>query len=259
MTLQAWFDDSGTKGTGRWMAMAGLFGNAEVFAAISDDWDRHLRAEHPGRIRYFKMDEACSLNGESRHWREENRDAKVLQLAHRIDRADLLGITARVDLSAFESVAEKWEHVKPRPGDEQRHHSMGQPYLLLFQYVLVTVVTEAVERGVTSPIEIIFDEQSLFRPTILSGYDELRNDEIIPERRGVMPIQPWFRDDRNFVVLQAADMLAGESRLVAENHENNPSFIGALCPNLTVLRKDIGVSEMKDLHTHLEDQLGRDP
>lgn len=59
------------------MTMSGLFGEAKLFATIADEWDMFLRLKHPGAIRYFKMDEACQLDGEFKHWKEENRDAKV--------------------------------------------------------------------------------------------------------------------------------------------------------------------------------------
>lgn len=261
LTLQAWFDDSGTKGTGRWMTMSGLFGEAELLASIAHEWDKHLRARYPGAIRYFKMDEACQLDGEFKHWKPENRDIKVLQMSKIIDRKDLVEISARVDLKAFEKIAPSWSHIKPQRGDAQRHHSMGSPYLLLFQYVLVTAITEAVARGVTSPIEIAFDEQSIFSPTILAGYPGLREDErAFPERFAVMPAWPGFRNDQDFVILQAADMLAGELRLIAEDYEDNPLFIGKLCPNLTVSRhfKDIGDADLKDLHEHLVATLERE-
>src|SRR4051812_22727729 len=75
--FQAFFDDSGGKGQGRYMAVAGLFGEAQVFAEVADDWDMALRARYPGAIRYFKMDEACHLKGEFSQWREDNRDAKI--------------------------------------------------------------------------------------------------------------------------------------------------------------------------------------
>ena len=261
LTLQAWFDDSGTKGTGRWMTMSGLFGEAELFASIAEEWDRHLRAKYPGAIRYFKMDEACQLDGEFKDWKQENRDMKVLQMSKLIDRQDLVEISARVDLRAFGKTAASWSHIKPEHGDAQRHHSMGQPYLLLFQYVLVTATTEAVERGATSPIEIGFDDQSIFSRTVLAGYSSLREDERdFPDRFAVMPVRPWFRKDQEFVILQAADMLAGELRLTAEDYEDNPSFIGTLCPHLTVSRhlKDIGEADLNDLHEHLVQTLERE-
>ena len=99
MMFQAFFDDSGGKGQGRHMAVAGLFGEAQVFAEVADDWDKALRAKYPGAIRYFKMDEACHLRGEFSQWREDNRDAKIRQMASVINREDLVEVAARIDLS----------------------------------------------------------------------------------------------------------------------------------------------------------------
>lgn len=78
--------------------MSDLFGEAELFASIADEWDMWLRAKHPGSIRYFKMDEACTLDREFGHWQPKNRDAKVWQMAKLINRDDLLEIAARIDL-----------------------------------------------------------------------------------------------------------------------------------------------------------------
>jgi hypothetical protein len=76
--LQAFFDDSGNQGD-PYMAMAGIVGTARQVADLSDEWDKGLRATTPGRIAYFKMDEALGLTGEFAFWSEENRDAKIRQ------------------------------------------------------------------------------------------------------------------------------------------------------------------------------------
>lgn len=52
-----------------------------------------------------------------------------------------------------------------------------------------------------------------------------------PKHRAVMPIQPWFRNDLDFVMLQAADMLAGEARLLGVDDKPAPLREG-LCPKL---------------------------
>ena len=74
------------------MTISGLLGERELFNALADEWDKALRAKHPGPIRYFKMDEACGLDGEFRHWREEQRDEKVRQMAKVVDRDDLMDV-----------------------------------------------------------------------------------------------------------------------------------------------------------------------
>jgi hypothetical protein len=62
------------------------------------------------------------------------------------------------------------------------------------------------------------------------------------------------------VILQAADILAGELGLVAEDYPDNPSFIGTLCPNLPVsqLFRDIGDADMNAMHAHLMHSLERE-
>lgn len=250
LTLQAYFDDSGGKRQGRYMAMSGLFGEAEVFASLSDEWRKSLEGPYPpGRISYFKMDEACQLDGEFKDWSEEHRNQKVWQLAKLINRSDLLEIGARIDLAAFEKIGQRWSHVKAKRGDAVRFHSMDQPYVMLFQYVLITAVTEAVARKAATPIDVIFDEQDLFKTTIMHGYTDLLDlENEHPARRAVIPSHPMFRDDKVFVPLQAADMLAGELRLTAEDYPDNPSFIGKLCPRLSVSHyfKDINETELED-------------
>jgi hypothetical protein len=222
LTLQAYFDDSGTKGTGRFMVMAGLLADAHVFAEVAEQWDKHLRARHPGPIQYFKMDEACGLDGEFRHWQSANRDAKIAQMANVIDRDDLKEFAAVVDLQAFQRVFSEWESVGG-------HHSLRQPYMLLYPYILSAVVAEAAQRS-NSPLEIIFDRQDVFKSVIVEGYDDVLRSEIDPARRAVMPIRPRFGDDKDFAALQAADLLAGELRLLPE--QSPMSRIGDLCPKL---------------------------
>jgi hypothetical protein len=139
---------------------------------------------------------------------------------------------------------------------------MDQPYVLLFQRAVTIAVTEAVLRGATEPIEIIFDEQALLQTTLVTAFDEWRDlERDFPERFAVMPEQLTFRDDRTFVLVQAADMLAGNLRLAGENYEDNPPFIGKLCPKRQVskiLKPDIGVDEMAAIDRHLQEALARD-
>jgi len=135
VALQAFFDDSGGKGQGHWMVMAGLYATAEVFAEVADEWSRALAGPYPpGRIAYFKMDEACQLDGEFKHWREDHRDMKVRQMARVVDRPDVLTIYGRMDLKAHAAIESRWT-VDRIPGDPQRFSSLEQPYVSLSQFV----------------------------------------------------------------------------------------------------------------------------
>jgi hypothetical protein len=226
LTFQAFCDDSGAKGTGRWMVLAALFGEAQAFAALAEDWDRWLRFKHPGSISYFKMDEAVGLHGEFQHWREGHRDEKVQQLARLLDRHTLTNIAAIIDLPAFDRVSGE-VNVGGR-------HPFNQPYMLGFGQVLMGAAAEAIEHGVSSPIEVVFDDHDVFRPVYQRLYPQMRDHMDSPRHKAVLPLQPWFRDDQEFVVLQAADMLAGQMRMAAE--KKAPSWVVSLCPRLRVSR-----------------------
>ena len=132
------------------MAMSGLLGAAKLMASLADVWSRHLDAKHPGRIAYFKLDDALTLNGEFRHWQEHNRDAKIRQMASVVDREDVLQIAAVIDIDAYERILGPWE-------DYSEPCSLNHPYLMLCEYVLVTCVTEAVKRGETERSEVVYD------------------------------------------------------------------------------------------------------
>ena len=75
-----------------------------------------------------------------------------------------------------------------------------------------------------------------------------------PERRAVMPIQPWYRDDRDFVVLQAADLLAGDLRLSSE--KNQIVALEGLCPKLKAseIFKAIDESAMLSFDAQIKQQ-----
>lgn len=233
VALQAWFDDSGAKGNGRYMSMAGLFGQAEALADLADQWDLYLRAAHPGAIRYFKMSEASGCRGEFQQWRSENRDAKVRQLADVIDRSDTRLLSATIDLEAFQGMRRDWLVSLPFP-EQPGYHPFSQPYLLLSQHILASAVSEALERDAKAPIEVIYDVHDVFKPVILNSYEVLLAvvADRSPARRAVMPIQPWFRDDLEFVVLQCADLVAGDARLSAERQSDS-----GLCARLKSTRR----------------------
>lgn len=66
---------------------------------------------------------------------------------------------------------------------------------------------ELIEQGVKERFEIIFDENVILGPRVKRWYPVFRS-QMEPEERAIMPIEPIFRDDEQFVPLQVADLLA---------------------------------------------------
>jgi hypothetical protein len=89
VAFRAFFDESGVLGTDRVMAIAGLFGEAQVLAQLSDAWRRELQNEASGgKLEFFEADHARGRIGEFYGWPEEKRDQKVEALAIEPRRAD---------------------------------------------------------------------------------------------------------------------------------------------------------------------------
>jgi Protein of unknown function (DUF3800) len=208
--LQAYIDDSGTKNDGPLMVITAIIGPAQAWAEVSDAWDRELRFESGGRIAYFKEDEAVHLTGEFRHWREEARDRKVQRLAKIVNRPDLFAAWYGVDLDSHQSAS----RFAGKPYTDMKRHGGNQPYLLLMPTVMMAAAVAARDRVPnTQRLELILDEQNVFRQDINAMYRVmLEAVTMVPGVKEIMPNQPWFRDDKEFLPLQAADLMAGTIR-----------------------------------------------
>jgi hypothetical protein len=219
VALQAFIDDSGTKGTGKVLMLGGLMASAEALATVADTWDRELRAHIPLPIGYFKAYEAQQLDGEFSHWRVEGRDQKVRRLASVVDRDNLVLVMSTVHLGShrlMESVIGQVEGTKKHP--------FNQPYLLALLSVMFTIAKEMWFQHRGEKVEVIFDEQLTFKADAKEQYRIVR-EEIAPEWfRQCMPVEPLFRDDRDFVVLQGADLLMGNARMVVEHTPRWPQI-----------------------------------
>jgi hypothetical protein len=101
-------------------------------------------------------------------------------------------------------------------------------------WALLAAVREAMDRKYTQRMEVFFDVHDKFQAGISQTYKKFYDDMAPPDWRQVMPYHPSFRDDEEFVILQAADLLAGQDRLSFENNPNNPEWVATLCKKLTV-------------------------
>jgi len=207
MTIQAYIDDSGVKGTDPVFVLAGYIAEAEKWAAFSDAWKHHL-SQSPS-IRYLKMYEAAKLSGEFRFWRPEERDRKLSGCVDVINRFQPdKGVFFMNDLVA-------WEEIIPK----MKVKTLADPHFHAFNGMISAICDEALDAGVNEEIEIIFDEHVIFGPRVSYWYPALK--ELIeltdPERseqvRRVLPSSIMFRNDKTFVPLQAADILAWFERM----------------------------------------------
>jgi hypothetical protein len=219
LAYQAWIDDSGGKGVGKVLLLGGLFGTADAMASLADQWDRELRAHVPLPIGFFKSYEASHLTGQFLDWSEDGRNQKVLRLARLLNRDDLTVLFVCVDLASHKQM----ESIVGGPIGSVKRHGYSQPYLLAHTNVMMAVAQEMRSCESTDRIEVIFDEQFTYRKEAKQIHDDLRANA--PDwLRPYLPIEPFFRDDHDFVVLQAADMLMGEFRMRIEETQRWPTI-----------------------------------
>lgn len=217
--LQVYIDDSGCKGKGRVLFLGGIMGEAENLAALSDSWDRELRFADPGRIAYFKSDEAATLDGEFRHWQPASRDKKVRRMAELLNKPEFMAVFSGIALSSHAQM----EKLLSRAVTDSRLHFFNQPIFMAFHAVLLGVAQEVVRQRVTERIEIFIDNNDVLKGEMKRQYPILL--EVLDERqRNVMPSELYFRDDKEFLPLQAADLLMGDLRLRSNKNERWPKL-----------------------------------
>jgi hypothetical protein len=196
MPAQAFVDDSGGKGHTRHFVLAGLVGSSEAWSEFSNEW-RFCLKQHPA-ISVFKMREAANCSGQFRGMTEQQRDEKLRILARAINRHPKLSTYSMIDLEAH---AQTWA-TQPKPRSD--------PYFWPYQNTIMAVCHHLWDIGWREPFEIIFDENLIFGPRVKLWYPVIKRLMEIkyPEQATILPNEPLFRSDDEYLPLQAADMFA---------------------------------------------------
>lgn len=195
--IQAYVDDSGNRGNTRHFVLAGLVGHSEDWAAFSEEWAACL-AESPS-VSVFKMAHAAARSGEFYRWTEQMRDDKLRALARIINRHAKIATWSAIDLEAH---AETWAKRLPKPHSET--------YFYPYHCTIMATCFALWDRGWREPFEIIFDEQVVFGPRARAWYPIVKGvvAHKEPEAVAIMPVDPMFRSDTDFLPIQAADLFA---------------------------------------------------
>lgn len=194
MSFQAFIDESGGKGQTRVFTMAGWLSSSARWTQFSHEWLDCL-GRHPP-IRCFKMREAASLAGEFRGISPAVRDRKLRELAAIVRIHATAAFHCTLDLQGFADTISRLG--KP----------FSDPYFWPFHITIMALCFDSIDRGSTTPIDVVFDEQSIFRPRAMPWYPVVRAFMNEPAEAAVMPLMPIFSTDAQSPPLQAADMLA---------------------------------------------------
>ena len=197
MPIQVFVDESGGKGQTRHLVLAGPIAPSEDWACFSDEWHRAL-VETPA-IDLFSMREAAALQGRFHGWTATARDAKLRRLAELVNRYAQIMIYFAIDLNVH---ATEWGARRPKP--------FKDPYFWPFHCIIMGATFDLWDRGLREPFEIMFDENVVFGPRAKAWYPVIRETIRLrePEAFSIMPVDPMFGSDSDFLPLQAADLLA---------------------------------------------------
>jgi hypothetical protein len=210
--MQAMADDSGCKGQGRVIVMAGLIGPSEWWADFSDNWDACLK-EDPA-IGYFKMREAAHLSGEFAGFKAEQRNAKLIALVRVLNGHPFSCLHITVNLAAHE-----WmfgQKSKTKEGGKKKKQTAMEPKTEAvarnaYWYVYNTFISSACahlwEQGERERFDFIVDKHPSLGPRTKLWYPAVRASMSEP-RQSIMPVEPIPQDDLDFMPLQAADLIA---------------------------------------------------
>jgi hypothetical protein len=196
--LTAFIDDSGSGGDSPCYVLAGLLSTVEKWAEFSVDWDAAIHSRP--NIDYFKMSEAESLKGQFTAFNSEQRDAKVHTLADLINKHVLFDYSVLIGQRAFDDILGP---VLPK--------KLKNPYLFAFPGMMAAMASYEHHYGRGDVVECVFDKQQKLSTRAGRLYDQLRG---LPgfEHSDLVQTPIRFEDDKEFLPLQGADLLAWHVR-----------------------------------------------
>lgn len=223
VTFQCFVDDSGNDGRSKHFVLAGLIGSSFHWAEFSDEW-RACLAAAPS-IKRFKMSEAAGRSGEFYRWTDTMRNDKLRALARIINRNPRILTYSCIDLAAH---AETWAKRLKKP--------MSEVYFHPFHNTIMATCFALWDMGSRERFEIVFDQDVIFGPRAKAWYPVIRAicQHREPDEAQILPVEPRFETDDEWLPLQAADLMAWCIRDATDKPTQPSSFEWLLgeMPNL---------------------------
>lgn len=231
--MQVIADDSGSKGQGTHIVMAGLSGPATAWATFSDHWAACLK-ESPS-ISHFKMYDAVKRIGPFAGFSSSARDAKLVALAKVMNEYPFDLLRVSVDLAEHERIFGPVADALAKP---KRRHSaakpaiIANPYFYVYHVFIGAACYHLWNSGHREQFDFIVDVHPKHGNDAAYWYP-LISGEMPEPMRAIMPVAPVQRDDLKFLPLQGADLVAWLQRRGAEGTRHH---FGWLQEHLTNVR-----------------------
>ncbi len=249
---QAYVDDSVGSAGSKALVLAGFVSSAAGWAAFSEEWQAALDLEP--KLDYFKMNEANLLIQQfspDRGWTEVKRDDRLVALIRIIKKYVLIRIHASIKHSDFEqqiaSIAVP-----------QRKLISDNPYIYIFTKLICAMAVRSTLFDINEPCDFIFDEQAGYSEEIFY-YWPIFKQIAAGRSKSDFPTfigdRPQFRNDAEFLPLQAADLFAGQLRFHLDRNMGRimvprNRFLSQLL-SIPAIPHDTTVEELLHLRSHL--------
>lgn len=189
MVLQAYIDDSCE--AGQVLVFAGYVASVEQWLRFSDEWAAALEL---ARWPSFKMADIAGSG---------NQD--------RLERAGYFYRIIEDHAEAIVAVAVEMEGLSRAVKELGLPDQFANPYAMIYRIVLDFTAQFQTKIGLNEPIDFIFDNHSQ-ESKVDTGFKLMRNRITDDNRRKLLGRPPRFEDDREYLPLQAADLLAWHVR-----------------------------------------------
>lgn len=195
MVLTAYLDESGTDEVSKEAALAGYVLDPVGFQVFEQDW-QHILEIH--ELPYLHMKD-FSPHGRFSHFTEAAKVALFRDLSEVIRQNALVGILTAVD-------TESYRRTISRDAVEQ----LFSPYAFLFRMSVELVASWAERYYQQEKIVYLLDFGNRYRAQIEDMYGVMKREQAAGQNYHLGPLS--FDDDREYMALQAADMLAYETK-----------------------------------------------
>jgi hypothetical protein len=197
MVLQGFYDDSGSDAASSVYMLGGIISSVERWKRFSDEWNGALEKD-PG-IRYLKMSEANSLEGQFSGWPAALRDQKVYLLSEIVEKHALITVESYLYREKFD------KYIKGKTP----LRIFNDPYFLCFYHIVVAVAN--LHNSFQCDAAFIFDEHGILGADVAQWWDVAKNLIESPDSK-YLTSPPAFADDRRSVPLQGADLFVWHAR-----------------------------------------------
>lgn len=210
MVLQAFFDDSYGPNAEKdpCFVLAGFISTHSNWAVFGDEWKAELGRDPA--LEYFKMNEAVrSKGGQWKGLGDIERKTRLTAFVQIIQKNALV----RVDSSTKRSDYERF--IRGKIPQE-----LDNPYVLSFLQVITSIAKFQKSKKWNEPIDFVFDQQQQFSKEMERWWGLVRS--FVAQVFGndiVSGIS--FKDDKEFLPLQAADLYAW---LIRNNRSQNKTI-----------------------------------